>query len=54
MELSNEDELLILSEKLLEAIDTRDYSTYTELCDVSLTAYEPEALGQLVEGHLGN
>ncbi len=50
MELSTEDELLILSEKLLEAIDSQDYSTYTELCDVSLTAYEPEALGQLVEG----
>ena len=50
MELSTEDELLILSEKLLEAIDTQDYSTYTELCDVSLSSFEPESLGQLVEG----
>jgi len=50
MELSTEDELLILSEKLLEAIDTQDYNTYTELCDVSLSSFEPEALGQLVEG----
>lgn len=50
MELSPEDELLLLNEKLLESIDTNDYETYTELCDVSLTAFEPEAMGQLVEG----
>ena len=50
MELSTEDELLVLSEKLLEAIDTQDYNTYTELCDVSLSSFEPESLGQLVEG----
>ena len=31
MELTPEDELLILNEKLLEAIDTNDYETYTEL-----------------------
>ena len=45
-----EDELLLLSERLLQAIDSKDWETYTQLCDVSLTAYEPEALGQLVEG----
>lgn len=45
-----EDELLVLSEQLLQAIDSKDWETYTQLCDVSLTAYEPEALGQLVEG----
>jgi calcium/calmodulin-dependent protein kinase (CaM kinase) II len=45
-----EDELLILSERLLQAIDSKDWETYTRLCDDSLTAYEPEALGQLVEG----
>ena len=50
MELTPEDELLILNEKLLEAIDTNDYETYTELCDVNLSAFEPEAMGQLVEG----
>ena len=50
MQLSTEDELLVLCEKLLEAIDTKDYATYTELCDVSLSSFEPEALGQLVEG----
>ncbi len=50
MELSPEDELLVLNEKLLESIDTNDYETYTELCDVNLSAFEPEAMGQLVEG----
>jgi calcium/calmodulin-dependent protein kinase (CaM kinase) II len=50
MELSVEDELLLLNERLLQAIDSKDWDTYIELCDVSLTAYEPEALGQLVEG----
>lgn len=50
MELTPEDELLILNEKLLEAIDNNDYETYTELCDVNLSAFEPEAMGQLVEG----
>lgn len=50
MDLAPEDELLILNEKLLEAIDANDYETYTELCDVNLSAFEPEAMGQLVEG----
>ncbi|MBT4010880.1 MAG: SnoaL-like domain-containing protein [Planctomycetaceae bacterium] len=45
-----EDDLLLLNERLLQAIDSKDWETYTQLCDDSLTAYEPEALGQLVEG----
>ncbi|MBA61054.1 MAG: DUF4440 domain-containing protein [Planctomycetaceae bacterium] len=48
--MTTEDELLLLNEKLLESIDSNDYETYTELCDVNLSAYEPEAMGQLVEG----
>ena len=44
------EELLRLSQRLLESIAQRDWSTYHELCDPSLTAFEPEALGQLVEG----
>jgi calcium/calmodulin-dependent protein kinase (CaM kinase) II len=43
-------ELLQLSRRLLDAIDQQDWNTYTELCDESLTAFEPEALGQLVIG----
>lgn len=45
-----ETELLELSQRLLDSIDQRDWQTYTELCDESLTAFEPEAVGSLVVG----
>ena len=44
------EELLRLTQALLESIARRDWKTYQDLCDPSLTAFEPEALGQLVEG----
>ncbi len=44
------EELLDLSRRLLDSIDHQDWSTYTELCDPTLTAYEPEAVGHLVTG----
>jgi calcium/calmodulin-dependent protein kinase (CaM kinase) II len=44
------EELLQLNARLLESIGRGDWSTYQELCDPSITAFEPEALGQLVEG----
>lgn len=43
-------ELLKLNQKLLDSIAQGDWATYTELCDPSLTAIEPEALGHIVEG----
>jgi calcium/calmodulin-dependent protein kinase (CaM kinase) II len=43
-------ELLRLSERLLQAIAQGDWATYEGLCDPGLTAFEPEAHGQLVEG----
>ena len=43
-------ELLDLSARLLAAITARDWGTYRDLCDPGLTAFEPEARGQLVEG----
>ena len=42
--------LALLNKQLLDAIDNSDLETYRELCDLSLTAFEPEALGNLVEG----
>ena len=39
-----------LNKQLLDAIDNSDLETYRELCDPSLTAFEPEALGNLVDG----
>jgi calcium/calmodulin-dependent protein kinase (CaM kinase) II len=43
-------ELLELSQRLLECIASGDWNIYQELCDPSLTAFEPEGRGQLVEG----
>ena len=43
-------ELLQLNQKLLDSIAEGDWTMYTELCDASLSAFEPEALGHLVEG----
>lgn len=43
-------ELIGLTQRLLDAIAAGDWDTYEELCDPSLSAYEPEARGHLVEG----
>ncbi len=44
------DELLELNQRLLDAISDGDWQTYSELCDPSLTCFEPEARGHLVTG----
>lgn len=44
------EEILQLTQRLLESIVKADWVTYQQLCDPSLTAFEPEALGQLVQG----
>ncbi|HAA51027.1 MAG TPA: DUF4440 domain-containing protein [Planctomycetaceae bacterium] len=43
-------QLLDMTQDLLDSIDNRDWPRYQELCDDSLTAFEPEAAGHLVEG----
>jgi calcium/calmodulin-dependent protein kinase (CaM kinase) II len=43
-------ELLQLNHRLLDSIAAGDWATYAELCDPTLTAFEPEAKGQLVAG----
>ena len=43
-------ELLELNERLLGAIAAGNWDTYDELCDPTLSAFEPEARGHLVEG----
>ena len=45
-----ERELLALTQKLLDSISSGDWAAYAELSDPSLTAFEPEAAGQLVRG----
>jgi calcium/calmodulin-dependent protein kinase (CaM kinase) II len=47
---STADELLRLTQRLLDCIAAGDWPTYQELCDPSLTAVEPESHGLLVEG----
>ena len=44
------EELLRTNQRLLDAIAQGDWATYQQLCDPSLTAFEPEGRGQLVEG----
>jgi ketosteroid isomerase-like protein len=48
--MSDRDALLNLNQSLLDSIVQGDWQAYTELCDASLTCFEPEARGQLVEG----
>jgi hypothetical protein len=43
-------ELLELSKKLLDSIVAGDWKTYASLCDPSISCFEPEAKGHLVEG----
>ena len=43
-------ELLDLTKQLLIAIVSGDFATYARLCDESLSCFEPEACGGLVEG----
>lgn len=43
-------DLLDLNQRLLDAIASGDWVTYSELCDPGITAFEPEACGHLVEG----
>ena len=43
-------ELLELTQRLLDAIADGDWDVYRQLCDATLSAFEPEARGHLVEG----
>ncbi|XP_051936162.1 calcium/calmodulin-dependent protein kinase type II subunit gamma isoform X7 [Hippocampus zosterae] len=43
-------EIIKMTEQLIEAINNGDFEAYTRLCDPGLTSFEPEALGNLVEG----
>ncbi|XP_047242703.1 calcium/calmodulin-dependent protein kinase type II delta 1 chain isoform X12 [Girardinichthys multiradiatus] len=43
-------EIIKVTEQLIEAINNGDFEAYTKICDPALTSFEPEALGNLVEG----
>ncbi|KAG8592959.1 hypothetical protein GDO81_000683 [Engystomops pustulosus] len=47
---SRKQEIIKVTEQLIEAINNGDFEAYTKICDPGLTSFEPEALGNLVEG----
>ncbi|XP_030297427.1 calcium/calmodulin-dependent protein kinase type II subunit gamma isoform X19 [Sparus aurata] len=47
---SRKQEIIKMTEQLIEAINNGDFDAYTRICDPGLTSFEPEALGNLVEG----
>jgi len=48
--LARKSEIIRSTELLLEAISCNDFESYARLCDPNMTAFEPEAIGNLVEG----
>ncbi len=45
-----EQQLLALTRQLIDSITSADWKTYAELCDETISCFEPEALGHLIEG----
>jgi hypothetical protein len=43
-------EITKITEQLLQAIANSDYDMYKSLCDPKITCFEPETIGNLVEG----
>ncbi len=48
--MQDRDLIINLTRSLLESIVSGNWEAYSELCDSSLTCFEPEARGHLVEG----
>ncbi|XP_036766160.1 calcium/calmodulin-dependent protein kinase type II subunit beta isoform X4 [Manis pentadactyla] len=47
---SRKQEVIKITEQLIEAVNNGDFEAYAKICDPGLTSFEPEALGNLVEG----
>jgi ketosteroid isomerase-like protein len=50
MSATPEQELLELSRELLSSIDEGNWETYSTFCDPTISAFEPEGVGNLIEG----
>uniref|UniRef100_A0A3Q3IS79 calcium/calmodulin-dependent protein kinase n=1 Tax=Monopterus albus TaxID=43700 RepID=A0A3Q3IS79_MONAL len=50
LSVARKQEIVKITEQLIEAINNGDFDAYTRICDPGLTSFEPEALGNLVEG----
>ena len=46
----SQQEIIDLTSRLIHAITHADWDVYTDLCAEDLTAFEPEAVGNLIEG----
>uniref|UniRef100_A0A8C8E233 calcium/calmodulin-dependent protein kinase n=1 Tax=Oryzias sinensis TaxID=183150 RepID=A0A8C8E233_9TELE len=47
---SRKQEIIKITEQLIEAVNNGDFEAYAKICDPGLTSFEPEGLGNLVEG----
>ena len=47
---ATDQQFIDLTHQLLDCISRGDWETYQSMCDPTLTAFEPEARGQLVAG----
>ncbi|XP_019587204.2 calcium/calmodulin-dependent protein kinase type II subunit beta isoform X8 [Rhinolophus sinicus] len=48
--LARKQDIIKITEQLIEAVNNGDFEAYAKICDPGLTSFEPEALGNLVEG----
>uniref|UniRef100_A0A3B4VQK5 calcium/calmodulin-dependent protein kinase n=1 Tax=Seriola dumerili TaxID=41447 RepID=A0A3B4VQK5_SERDU len=48
--LARKQEIIKITEQLIEAVNNGDFEAYAKICDPGLTSFEPEGLGNLVEG----
>uniref|UniRef100_A0A8D3AJS6 calcium/calmodulin-dependent protein kinase n=1 Tax=Scophthalmus maximus TaxID=52904 RepID=A0A8D3AJS6_SCOMX len=51
VKVTRKQEIIKVTEQLIESINNGDFDAYAKICDPGLTSFEPEALGNLVEGH---
>uniref|UniRef100_A0A671KGK7 calcium/calmodulin-dependent protein kinase n=1 Tax=Sinocyclocheilus anshuiensis TaxID=1608454 RepID=A0A671KGK7_9TELE len=49
--MARKQDIIKVTEQLIESINNGDFESYAKICDPGLTSFEPEALGNLVEGH---
>uniref|UniRef100_A0A0N5AB08 CaMKII_AD domain-containing protein n=1 Tax=Syphacia muris TaxID=451379 RepID=A0A0N5AB08_9BILA len=43
-------EIVCITQQLLDSISCKDYAIYSKLCDTGMTCFEPESMGNLIEG----
>jgi len=48
--LAQKQDIVRVTQLLLDAISCRDFDAYSRLCDPLMTCFEPETLGNLIEG----